>query len=132
MEEVKQFIIENWKLLASALLFLIAFVVGLVRGKKKGYSLSDILMGMLVEQLPHWISLSEAVGGTGEQKKVQVLNNALNYTSRALGRKLTEEETSLIIAKSSEAIEKILNTPQKKEVEKVEVKKNAKYRSEEI
>lgn len=128
MEEVKQFIIENWKLLASALLFLIAFVVGLVRGKKKGYSLSDILMGMLVEQLPHWISMAEAVGGTGEQKKVQVLNNALNYTSRALGRKLTEEETSLIIAKSSEAIEKILNTPQKKEVEKVEVKKNGKYR----
>lgn len=128
MEEVKQFIIENWKLLASALFFLIAFVVGLVRGKKKGYSLSDILMGMLVEQLPHWISLAEAVGGTGEQKKVQVLNNALNYTARALGRKLTEEETSLIIAKSSEAIEKILNTPQKKEVEKVEVKKNAKYR----
>lgn len=128
MEEVKQFIIENWKLLASALLFLIAFVVGLVRGKKKGYSLSDILMGMLVEQLPHWISMAEAVGGTGEQKKVQVLNNALNYTARALGRKLTEEETSLIIAKSSEAIEKILNTPQKKEVEKVEVKKNAKYR----
>ena len=128
MEEVKQFIIENWKLLASALLFLIAFVVGLVRGKKKGYSLSDILMGMLVEQLPHWISMAEAVGGTGEQKKVQVLNNALNYTARALGRKLTEEETSLIIAKSSEAIEKILSTPQKKEVEKVEVKKNAKYR----
>jgi hypothetical protein len=128
MEEVKQFIIENWKLLASALLFLIAFVVGLIRGKKKGYSLSDILMGMLVEQLPHWISMAEAVGGTGEQKKVQVLNNALNYTARALGRKLTEEETSLIIAKSSEAIEKILNTPQKKEVEKVEVKKNAKYR----
>ena len=128
MEEVKQFIIENWKLLASTLLFLIAFVVGLVRGKKKGYSLSDILMGMLVEQLPHWISMAEAVGGTGEQKKVQVLNNALNYTARALGRKLTEEETSLIIAKSSEAIEKILNTPQKKEVEKVEVKKNAKYR----
>ena len=94
MEEAKQFIIENWKLLASALLFLIAFVVGLVRGKKK----------------------------------VQVLNNALNYTSRALGRKLTEEETSLIIAKSSEAIEKILSTPQKKEAEKVEVKKNAKYR----
>ena len=128
MEEVKHFIIENWKLLASALLFLIAFVVGLVRGKKKGYSLSDILMGMLVEQLPHWISMAEAVGGTGEQKKVQVLNNALNYTARALGRKLTEEETSLIIAKSSEAIEKILSTPQKKEVEKVEVKKNAKYR----
>lgn len=128
MEEAKQFIIENWKLLASALLFLIAFVVGLVRGKKKGYSLSDILMGMLVEQLPHWISMAEAVGGTGEQKKVQVLNNALNYTARALGRKLTEEETSLIIAKSSEAIEKILSTPQKKEVEKVEVKKNAKYR----
>ena len=128
MEEAKQFFIQNWQLLASALLFIIAFVVGLVTKKKKGYTFSDILLGLIAEQLPMWISLAESVGGSGEQKKVQVLNNALNYASKTLGRKLSEEETSFIIAQASEQIEKILGTPQKKEQPKVEVKKNVKYR----
>lgn len=129
MEEAKQFFIQNWQLLASALLFIIAFIVGLVTKRKKGYTFSDILLGLIAEQLPMWISLAESVGGTGEQKKVSVLNNALNYASKTLGRKLSEEETSFIIAQASEQIEKILGTPQKKEEpKKVEVKKNAKYR----
>ena len=60
---------------------------------------------------------------------MQVLNDALNYASKTLGRKLSEEETSFIIAQASEQIEKILGTPQKKEEpKKVEVKKGSKYR----
>lgn len=129
MEDVKQFFIQNWQLLASAVLFIVAFIVGLVTKRKKGYTFSDILLGLISEQLPQWISLAETVGGTGEQKKVQVLNSALNYASKTLGRKLSEEETSFIVARSSELIEKILGTPQKKEEEKkIEVKKNVKYR----
>ena len=128
MDELKEFFIQNWQLLASAILFVIAFIVGIIRGKKKGYTFSDILLGLIAEQLPQWIALAEASGGTGEQKKVQVLNDALNYASKTLGRKLSEEETSFIIAQASEQIEKILGTPQKKEVKKVEVKKNVKYR----
>lgn len=125
MEEAKQFFIQNWQLLASALLFIIAFIVGLVTKRKKGYTFSDILLGLIAEQLPMWISLAESAGGTGEQKKVSVLNNALNYASKTLGRKLSEEETSFIIAQASEQIEKILGTPQKKEEsKKAEVKKN--------
>ena len=63
-------------------------------------------------------------------KKVEVLNSALNYASKTLGRKLSEEETSFIIANASEQIEKILGTPQKKEAEKNEekAKKKSKYR----
>ena len=129
MEELKTFLIQNWQLLASALLFIFSFVIGLITRRKKGYTFSDILLGLIAEQLPMWISLAESAGGTGEQKKVQVLNNALNYASKTLGRKLSEEETSFIIAQASEQIEKILGTPQKKEQpKKVEVKKNAKYR----
>ena len=129
MEELKKFLIQNWQLLASALLFIVSFIIGLVARRKKGYTFSDILLGLIAEQLPMWISLAETAGGTGEQKKVAVLNDALNYASKTLGRKLSEEETSFIIAQASEQIEKILGTPQKKEEpKKVEVRKNVKYR----
>ena len=128
MHELKVFLIENWQLIASACLFVVSFVIGLVSKLKKGYTFSDILLGLISEQLPQWISLAEAKGGSGEQKKVQVLNEALNYASKTLGRKLSDEEVSFIVTQASEQIEKILGTPQKKEAEKQEVKKNAKYR----
>ena len=128
MHELKVFLIENWQLIASACLFVVSFVIGLVSKLKKGYTFSDILLGLISEQLPQWISLAEAKGGTGEQKKVQVLNEALNYASKTLGRKLSDEEVSFLVTQASEQIEKILGTPQKKEAEKQEVNKNAKYR----
>ena len=128
MHELKEFLIENWQLIASACLFVVSFVIGLVSKLKKGYTFSDILLGLISEQLPQWISLAEANGGSGDQKKVQVLNEALNYASKTLGRKLSDEEVSFIVTQASEQIEKILGTPQKKEAEKQEVKKNAKYR----
>ena len=128
MHELKEFLIDNWQLIASACLFVVSFVIGLVSKLKKGYTFSDILLGLISEQLPQWISLAEAKGGTGEQKKVQVLNEALNYASKTLGRKLSDEEVSFLVTQASEQIEKILGTPQKKEAKKQEVKKNAKYR----
>lgn len=129
MDGVKEFFISNWQLIASALLFIISSIVAFIARRKKGYSFSDVLLGLISEQLPSWITLAESAGGTGEQKKVQVLNDALNYASKTLGRKLSEEETSFIIAQASEQIEKILGTPQKKEEpKKVEVKKGSKYR----
>ena len=129
LHELKEFFIKNWQLIASALLFIFSFIIGLIAKKKKGYTFSDIILGLIAEQLPQWISLAEASGGTGEQKKVAVLNDALNYASKTLGRKLSEEETSFIIANASEQIEKILGTPQKKEeAKKIEVKKKSKYR----
>lgn len=129
MEEVKQFFIQNWQLIASAILFIVAFIVGLITRRKKGYTFQDIIIGLITEQLPLWITAAESIGGSGEQKKVQVLNNALSYASKTLGRKLSEEETSFIVTQASEQIEKILGTPQSKEGQKMEVKKNAtKYR----
>ena len=129
MHELKVFLIENWQLIASACLFVVSFVIGLVSKLKKGYTFSDILLGLISEQLPQWISLAEASGGSGEQKKVQVLNDALNYASKTLGRKLSDEEVSFIVTQASEQIEKILGTPQKKpDLNQEQPKKKSKYR----
>lgn len=129
LHDLKVFFIQNWQLIASALLFVISFIIGLFSKLKKGVTFSDVIRGLIAEQLPQWISLAEAHGGTGEQKKVQVLNDALNYASKTLGRKLSEAETSFIVQQASDLIEKILSTPQKKEDKKEEVKKNGtKYR----
>ena len=129
MEEVKAFILQNWKEICAVALFIIATVIGFITRRKKGYSFSDIITGLISEQLPIWISSAEKIGGTGEQKKVSVLNSALNYASKTLGRKLSEEETSFIISRASEFIEMILSTPQKKpETEQPKVNKKSKYR----
>ncbi len=130
MEEIKIFILRNWKEICAVILFIVSAIIGFITRRKKGYSFSDILLGLISEQLPQWISLAEATGNSGEQKKVQVLNDALNYASKTLGRKLSEEETSIIIANASEQIEKILGTPQKKVAEELDnkAKKKSRYR----
>ena len=118
MEELKEFIIKNWQLLASALLFIIATIIGIIRMKKKGMTFQEIMSGILMEQMPLWVSMAETSGGSGDQKKVFVLNKALNYCASKLGRQLSQEESDLIIAYASEKIETILATPQKKGVAK--------------
>ena len=129
INELKEFLVHNWQLIASALLFVVSFIIGLITRRKKGYTFSDILLGLIAEQLPAWIKTVEDEGGNGEQKKVAVLNNALNFASKTLGRKLSEEETSFIVTQASEQIEKILSTPQKKDEPKiVKVDKKVKYR----
>ena len=130
MDEVKQFFIQNWQLLASALLFLIAFISALVTRRKKGYSFSDILLGLLAKHIPEWTREAEAEfgAGEGEKKKVSVLNTALNFVRKTLGRCLSEEETSFIVTEASNLIEDVLEAPEKKEEKKVEVKKNVRYR----
>jgi hypothetical protein len=118
MEEFKEFLINYWQFLASGVLFIIATVIGIVRMKKKGMTFQEILSGILMEQIPLWISMSETTGGSGEQKKVAVLNKALNYCSSKLGRQLSETESQMIISYVSEKIETVLATPQKKGVAK--------------
>lgn len=126
LEEIKNFTLENWQLVLAAVLFVIAFIVATISGLRKGLSLGEILTGLISEQLPHWVNKAEKDGGTGEHKKVQVLNEAVNYAAKKLGRKLSEEETAMIVTKASEYIESVLSTPQKKEC--VEDPKKAKMR----
>lgn len=118
MAEFKEFLIHNWQLLASGVLFIIATVIGIIRMKKKGMTFQEILSGILMEQIPLWVSMAETDGGTGEQKRVEVLNKALNYCASKLGRQLSQAESDMIISYVSEKIEAVLSTPQKKGVAK--------------
>ena len=115
MEELKEFFIHNWQLIASGTLFILATVISIIRAKKKGLTFMQIMSGLLLEQLPLWIDMAEATKEGGEQKRVQVLNKALNYCAKKLGRSLTQEESDYVISYVTEKVEAILTTPQKKE-----------------
>lgn len=129
MEELKVFLLANWSLIASILLFCVAVIVTILKGKKKGLSITDILLGFVLDAVPHWINVAEASGGTGDQKRIMVLNQALTLTAKELGRQLTEQESALIVSHVSTKIEEVLSTPQKKEAKKLGGKSNvSKYR----
>lgn len=113
LAELKEFIIKNWQMIASVILFIVSFIIGIATKRKKGYTFSDILLGLIAEQLPIMIKSAENYfgDGNGEQKKVMVLNDALNFASKTLGRKLSEEEVSFIVTNISKQIEAIGATP---------------------
>ena len=123
-----EFVKSNWKTILMATLIVISIVAAIVSGKKKGLSFGEIVLGIMTEQIPGWVTIAEKDGGTGEHKKVQVLNEAVNYVAKKLGRKLTEEETAFVVTKASEFIESVLLTPQKKTLGASESEKKSKYR----
>ena len=108
IEEIKNFILANWQFLISAILLIATFIVALIKGLKKGLSISDIILGFVLDQVPMWINDAESTNLTGEEKRIQVLNKAIQFTSKQLGRKLSEQESSLIATHVSTKIEEIL------------------------
>lgn len=130
MEEILNAVVEflknNWKEVVQVAFLVISLIATIVIMKKKGASLSDILNSVLGIQLPIWVTSAENTGETGEKKKITVINCALNHIAKLMGRSLTEEETAFIVTKVSEQIEKILETPQKKEI--AQEPKKTKYR----
>ena len=66
MEQVKEFVIHNWQLLASGLMFILATIIGLLRSKKKGVNILGYVLGEIAQNLPKMISESEAKGGTAD------------------------------------------------------------------
>lgn len=125
MEELKSFLLQNWQFILTVILLVATFIAALIKGLKKGLSISDILLGYLLDQVPTWINSAESSGMSGQEKRIQVLNNALVYASKQLGRALSEQESAVIVSHVSQKIEEILSTPQKKEVQ---LPKKSKYR----
>ena len=118
MEQVINFLREYWKLILYILLFLVALIFAIVKGKKQGLSISDIILGFILDQVPAWINSAEDGHATGPEKRARVLDAALQFASKQLGRDLTEQESSYIVSHVSVKIEEILSTPQKKEAQK--------------
>jgi uncharacterized protein YlzI (FlbEa/FlbD family) len=118
MENLVEFLLENWQVLLSGILTLITVTIALVKGKK--LVVSDVFKETLLkvlEKLPDFISAFEISDVNGITKKQLVITSALAYFEDVYGQKLTDEQASYISALFSRDIEKILGTPQKKMIE---------------
>lgn len=118
MEEFLTFLRDYWQVMLYIILFLVALIFALIKGKKQGLSISDIILGFILDQVPAWINSAEDGHATGPEKRARVLDAALQFASKQLGRDLTEQESSYIVSHVSVKIEEILSTPQKKEAQK--------------
>ena len=123
MAEFKQFLIQNWYLIAVVVLCIALFIVSLFKNKNLG--LVEKIKASLLEQLPIWIILSEQFN-TGEAKMNNVLALGLALVSKMLGRALTADENTFFESFIREQAEKILSAPQKK-LKTAEITKKSKY-----
>lgn len=112
MNQVLDFIVENWKLILTILMLVIAFILALVRKKPKSDIISYV-RSRLADFLPLAINEVETPG-SGEYKKKLVTNLALKLVVDIYGRVLTDDETNFYTSIIENMIEKFLETPQKK------------------
>ena len=113
MKKVLELLLEYWQLFAAAILLILTIIVSIVKAHKTKGDVFTTLKEQLLEQLPTWISLVEC-DKNGPEKKIQVLQDALTYSSKVLGHKLSDMERDYIISFADKSIEAILGTPQKK------------------
>ena len=125
---MKEFILQNWKIIAAVLLALFSTIVStIIIIKKSGGKVSvwDALKSVILEKIPSYIAIVET-DGHGEEKKNKVLNMVLKEAADKLGRPLSDDESQMIIALASKQIETVLAAPQKKEAP---VKPKSNYRT---
>lgn len=102
---MKQFIIENWRLLLEATLVLISTILFIVR--KRPVRVVDSLNEIIVRLLPYCITLAE------KAPKGEKLSQCLDLLAKLLADMDYElDETHKKFA--AEQVEAILSTPQKK------------------
>lgn len=112
---MKEFVLENLRLVILVCCLILhlclEIIISLLGTKKSG---KNEPFYRVVEKLPSLICLAESEGLDGEHKKKMVLSNALDFYERLTGIRLGGD--SKIAMWISQAIEKILLTPQKKGV----------------
>ena len=111
MKDVIGWILNHWDVVSSCGLLLLSVVFFLL--KKKPTNIVDFTTTFLLNNLPNWITEAECLYGSGhgQEKLSYVLTSAARFFSvNGLDFDLRYQK----IVK--EGVEKILNTPQKKEV----------------
>ena len=109
MDSVIEFIKVNWLVLLSIALLLVDFFVSLFRKRTK---VVDTIKEFILDNLPFYISNAEKLLSGGIEKKDYVINSVLRLLAdRYPGINVLPYEAFI-----SQSIEKILSTPEKKEV----------------
>lgn len=110
---MKEFISEYWYYIVA--LILSASTLGVAILKKSKIKLIDTPFMKLLVKLPEIISKAETVSTVGHEKKSFALGVCYAFLSDLTGKSI-EEISFAYKERISEAIESILETPQKKEV----------------
>lgn len=108
---MKQFIIANYKLIIVSICWLINLIILLL--KKNKIIVKDTIFANLLTMLPRLILEAEQNYSDGQDKKLVVLSYALNWLCEMTGQGIDSIKAQYA-EKTSEAIESILATPQKK------------------
>ena len=109
MNQVLNFLLENWQLLAMVLVLILEIVVFFLK-KKPQVNLDDHIKSLIDEFLPGFILLAEQTGSSGPEKLAFVVSSLLGKVKRTISSKDEEFWKDYIISK----VEAVLSTPQKK------------------
>lgn len=114
MENILDFIVNNWKVLVFACCFLVEIILIIISLFKKRVKVADDISSVLL-QLPQFINDAESSGLSGSDKLALVFRKCLELLEISSGLSV-----STLMAKYGDlildSIEAILSTPKKKEV----------------
>ena len=116
MNELIEFIKQNYKLIIGCLIIVITTIISsIITVKKSGGKTTfwEALKARIFEQIPQWADLVEKPGN-GEEKKEAVLDLALNEAKAFLGRELSEQEINAVKLLASSHLENVLKAPKAK------------------
>ena len=114
MQKVIDFICAYWQMIVYVLSIVLMLVLFIVRKRNKINLTNTDLKEELLELLPYFIFSVEKMCLPGTEKKEAVIKTSLDCVSKWLHRDLTEEENKTFTQFISDAVESILETPQKK------------------
>lgn len=118
MQEFGKFIVDNWKIILEVILLILSVVLFIL--KKKPVKVVDSVKTFIVRALPTFINSAEKYVDvfeptrkiTGEEKMRMVLHDCYTFMIDELG--VPQEDLCIYTSWLREAIEDILDTPQKK------------------
>lgn len=108
---MKDFFIQNWRLIMEALLVLVSFIFMIVR--KRPTKVIDTIQGLILRLLPGLINQAEIKFGSGNGSgKLSFVLQSLKEVLSELG--YGDEVVAPYLSFVKDQVEVILSTPQKK------------------
>lgn len=113
VNELKQFLVDNWQILGASCLAIISFLFNLFRKRVKVDSLDGYLSYLNLFLIPQLIKQAEKEFVAGSNKKQFVCERVMKLVKSKFIH-VTQDDLREVYTKVSDMIETYLSTPQKK------------------
>ena len=112
MQSIINWLLDHWELVVSVGLFVLSFILQLL--KKKPVEVVSTILETIYKLVPKKVITFEKMygAGHGSDKKQSVINSVMAEIERCYS--LTDSQRSIYQYYISDAIEKVLEAPQKK------------------